>query len=69
MKKGDKIKFNFHGFGVVSQEDTIITEVNDNYFQISHGEPEYRFNKKTGKCLNDNTDMGCYRTVSKEYLT
>jgi len=68
MKKGDKIKFNFHGFGLISQEETFITKVGKDYIQVDAGEPEYKFDKKTGECLNDNTYMGCRRTLPKEYL-
>jgi hypothetical protein len=68
LKKGDTIKFNFHGFGVISQEETEITEITENYIQISHGEPEYIFDRATGRCLNDNTDFGCRRSLPKEYL-
>jgi len=68
LKKGDAIKFNFHGFGVVSQEETEITKITKDYIQISDGEPEYKFDRKTGKCLNDNTDFGCRRSLPNEYL-
>lgn len=68
LKKGDTIKFNFHGFGVVSQEETEITKITKDYIQISDGEPEYKFDRKTGKCLNDNTDFGCRRSLPNEYL-
>lgn len=68
MKVGDTIKFNFYGFGLVSQEETEIIKITEKYIQISDGEPEYKFDRKTGKCLNDNTFAGCYRTLPKEYL-
>jgi len=67
-KVGQTIKFNFHGFGMVSQEETEVIEVKNNVITISDGEPEYQFDAKTGKCLNDNTYMGCKRTLPKEYL-
>lgn len=68
LKKGDTIKFNFHAFGVVSQEETEIIEITKDYIQISDGDPEYKFDRKTGKCLNDNTDFGCRRSLPDEYL-
>ena len=69
LEVGEVIKFNFHGFGMVSQEDTEIIEITDKKIIISDGEPEYEFDRKTGKCLNDNTYSGCYRTLPKEYLS
>lgn len=67
-KVGQIIKFNFHGFGMVSQEETEVIKVDNNVITVSDGEPEYEFDAKTGKCLNDNTYMNCKRTLSKEYL-
>ncbi len=70
MKKGDKIKFNFHGFGTVSKEEAIIWEVTKDYIQIEAEDEEYRYKfcRKTGKCLNDNTYMGCKRTMDLNSL-
>ena len=67
-KKGEIIKFNFHGFGLISQEETEVIDVNQKIITISTGDPEYQFDAKTGKCLNENNYMGCKRTLSKEYL-
>jgi len=67
-KIGQVIEFNFHGFGLVSQEETTVIDVNDKVITISDGEPEYQFCAKTGKCLNDNVYMGCKRTLSKQFL-
>jgi len=66
MKKGDKLMMNFHGFGMVSQEEQIIHKVTKEYVQIEAEDEEYmyKFNLKTGKCLNDNKYMGCYRTIN-----
>lgn len=69
IKKGDSMKFNFHCAGVISQEKTIVTKVGRSYIQISHGEPEYQFDKKTGKCLNDSTSFGAHRSLPREYLS
>jgi hypothetical protein len=68
VKKGDRILFNFHCAGVVSQEETTVTKVGKDYIQISDGEPEYRFDKKTGNCLNENNYFNSKRTLPKEYL-
>ena len=70
MKKGDKIEFNFHGFGVVSKEEAIIWKVTKDYIQIEAEDEEYmyKFCRKTGKCLNDNTYMGCKRTMDLNAL-
>ena len=69
IKKGDKIKFNFHLAGVVSQEETTVTRVGKGYIQVEDGEPEYKFDTKTGKCLNDTNYFGGYRTLPEEYLS
>ena len=65
MKKGDKIEFNFHGFGLTSKEEAVIYKVTKEYIQIDAEDEEcmYKFCRKTGKCLNDNTYMGCKRTM------
>jgi len=65
MGKGDKIEFNFHGFGLISKEEAIVYDITDEYIQIDAEEEEkyrYKFSLKNGRCLNDNTDMGCKRT-------
>lgn len=67
-KKGQVIEFNFHGFGVVLQEETTVIDVNNTVITISDGEPEYQFCTKTGKCLNDNVFNGCKRTLSRQFL-
>ena len=66
MKKGDKIEFDFHGFGVISKEDAIVYKITDEYIQIDAEDEEYRykFSLKNGRCLNDNTNMGCKRTIN-----
>lgn len=60
FKKGQEIKFNFHGFGLVSVEDAVITKVGKTYIEV---DGEWKFDKITGVCLNDNTYMGCYRKL------
>ena len=67
-KKGQVIEFNFHAYRMTSQEETTVESVNENEIVISDGEPNYRFDSKTGKCLNDNIYMGCKRTLPKKYL-
>lgn len=66
MEVGDKVIFQFHAFGVVSEAETTITKVTEDYIEIGEegndGE-EYRFDKKNGKCLNDNNILGGRRTV------
>lgn len=37
--KGQSIKFNFHGFGLISQEETTVIDVNEKIIVISDGEP------------------------------
>ena len=70
MKKGDTIEFNFYGFGLVSKEDAEIHKVTKDYIQIDAEDEQYmyKFCRKTGKCLNDNTDMGCKRTMDLNAL-
>ncbi len=70
MKKGDKTQFNFHGFGVISKEEATIHKITKEYIQIDAEEEKYmyKFCRKTGRCLNDNTGMGCRRTMDLNAL-
>lgn len=68
IEVGQQIKFLFHGFGVVSHVHSKVTDIKDNIITLSDGESNYKFNLTTGMCLNDNTHMGCKRTLSDEYI-
>lgn len=63
MEVGDKITMYFHGFGVTSEEECTILYFDDKIVSISDLEDGRNFDRKTGKCLNDNNYMGCYRTI------
>lgn len=58
MKKGDKITMYFDCMGVTSEEQVTIKEVTDkeviteDYYDTEDGEENFRFDIKTGKCLN-----------------
>ena len=66
-KVGDSATMLFHGFGEVSEEKHEITAVNkDGSITLEtdeDSEKRKRFDTKTGRCLNDTTDFGCYRTL------
>ncbi|TXG80803.1 MAG: hypothetical protein E6R13_07555 [Spirochaetes bacterium] len=67
MKAGDKVTMLFHSMGMVSQEELTIIEINETEIVTSEtfgSNDEYRkFSRKTGKCLNDTTTFGSYRTL------
>lgn len=71
MKKGTKIKMHFHCAGVTSNEEVTIKSVDEKTITITDtwhsdksGEEENgMFDRKTGKCLNDNTSFGARRTI------
>jgi hypothetical protein len=74
MKKGKKITLYFHGAGTVSKEkrtvidftDAVITTNETIHPDNGHGEENERFDRKTGKCLNDNTMFGFKRTIDPQ---
>lgn len=69
LKKGDKVVFNFHGLGEISKEETTVYSREGDIIEVDSEEWEgYKFDLKTGKCINDNNYMGCYRTLAQEYL-
>lgn len=60
MVKGDKITIYFDCFGVVSEEDAIVRNIDRNgitledcYFNNNGGEEYYLFSLETGKCYNE----------------
>lgn len=63
---GAEIEMAFHGAGVTSLEKHIISNFDAKHIWIttenSKGE-FYKFDRKTGKCLNDNTFGGFSRTI------
>ena len=70
MKKGQKIKLYFHCAGVVSEEERVVKKFNKDFVWTdetihpdSGGEELERFDRKTGKCVNDNTMFGAKRRI------
>lgn len=64
--KPKKAKMLFHGFGCVSEETwPVLSETAQTITLHTDDEKSKckQFNKKTGKCLNDTTDFGCWRTL------
>lgn len=55
MKKGDRAVMLFHGGSFTSKEEHEVLRV--------HKNGTVTFDMKTGKCLNDIVDFGCYRTL------
>ena len=70
MKKGDKIEINFHAYGLISKQLETICEVTNSYIQIDAEDEKYKYKfcRKTGKCLNDNTFNGSKRTIDLNNL-
>jgi len=69
MKKGDKVTMRFHGFGEVSEEEYTVIKKLKEIITLDTDEDIkkcFKFDIKTGKCLNDNRYMGCYRTLKIE---
>jgi hypothetical protein len=60
-KKGDTVAMLFHLIGLVSEEN--------HFVDVSHKDGtitldnNYRFDTKTGECLNDNIALGARRTL------
>lgn len=70
MKKGDTVKLYFRCAGVVSEENRTVRTVTkdcittDETLHPDKGGEEYeKFDRKTGKCLNDNTMFGGSRRI------
>lgn len=66
FKIGDKATMNFHCAGVVSQEEYEVCLIDGDSITLSTDEDIdkcYKFNIKTGACINDNTTFGAKRTL------
>lgn len=64
IKVGDEITMYFHYAGLVSKEKTVVVEVDDKFVHLDRGGDEpWKFDMKTGECLNDNTWGGARRTI------
>lgn len=64
METGDKITMYFHATGVVSKSEEIIHRVDEMLIELKSEEVfGFIFDRKTGKCLNDNTFGGARRTI------
>lgn len=66
MKEGDTATMLFYGFGETSEEEFTVIGVNRDTVVLNTDEDYekcYRFNFKTGECLNDNTTFGCSRSL------
>lgn len=69
MRIGEKIKMNFHFMGVISKEEVKITNVDNGIITTKSGDDYWKFDSKTGKCLNDNNFGGAYRTITPKTKT
>lgn len=66
MKIGDKIEVFLHGTGVVSSEKSTIVDITDKYIEIEDtncDDENFKFDKKTGRCLNGSSFFGFSRTI------
>ena len=62
----EKAIMQFHCCGIVSEENHKIIKKDGDIITLDTDEDLdkcYRFNLKTGKCLNDNTALGAKRTL------
>jgi hypothetical protein len=53
---------------VISDDDVILSvdeldELNKDKHEFDSGDTYWIFDKATGKCLNDSTTFGCFRTI------
>lgn len=71
MKIGQKIRMFFKCAGVISDEKRVIISFDESTVttdKIIHpdkgGEENERFDRKTGRCLNDNTFLGVSRFIN-----
>lgn len=75
MKKGDKIKMYFRLMGVISTETREVRSVYRNVITTTstlhteRGEEYEKFDKTTGKCLNDNRAFGARRYIDPVFLS
>jgi len=61
MKKGENVVMLFHLIGLTSEEKSIVSKVHkDGSITLENG---FRFNAKTGRCMNDNTAFGASRSL------
>lgn len=69
---GDTAIMLFHGFGTVSaEEQTVLKVEKDGTLVLDTSKEEakcFRFDPKSGRCLNDVTDFECHRTLLKGLL-
>lgn len=67
LKKGDKVTMLFHLMGISSEEECeVLVAHKDGTVTLKTDEDHqkcYRFDTKTGACLNDNTVLGAHRTL------
>ena len=66
--KTNKMLMNFYGGGMTTKEEMYIIEENSEYIQLCGDEDGndtiWKFDKITGDCLNDNTFLGCKRSIN-----
>jgi hypothetical protein len=64
FKVGETATMEFHGGGVVSEEELEIVNIEGDFVFLDDGDGcdyGWKFDVNTGKCLNDNTFLGCKR--------
>ncbi len=61
FKKGDTATMKFHLIGLISEEEaTVINVSRKNIVTLDNN---FKFDGRTGECLNDNTYLGAKRTL------
>ena len=66
--KTNKMLMNFYGGGMTTKEEMYIIDEDSEYIQLCGDEEGndtiWKFDKITGDCLNDNTFLGCKRSIN-----
>jgi len=62
--KNRTVKMGFYCAGVVSYSNVKVSKETKDFIYLDDGEEKpWKFDKKTGRCLNDNTEFGCSRII------
>jgi len=66
MKIGDMITMSFSCFGETSKEKWRVCKFDDNEVTLENDCDEYVFDRKTGRCKNDNAMWGAKRNIKPQ---
>lgn len=70
LKKGDNIKMAFTGAGETSYEYWPIVKITEEYIFLmggrSSGDEPFMFDRKSGRCVNDDNTLGFHRSITPQ---